>query len=112
MQDAFRTTLRSLARQPGISLAVILTLALGIGAGTAPFAYLVAFLWPALDARDADRAVWIYTGTQKAPRGTVSYPDYLDLRQRQSAVRDLVATGNFGTSVGVGREVTFAWGSS
>jgi putative ABC transport system permease protein len=110
MKDAFRTTLRSLARQPGISLAVILTLALGIGAGTALFAYLVAFLWPALDARDADRAVWIYTGTDKDPRSVVSYPDYLDLQQRQSAVRDLVATGNFGTSVGVGQEVTFVWG--
>ena len=40
MQHAVRTTLRSLARQPGLSLAVILTLALGIGACTALFAYL------------------------------------------------------------------------
>jgi predicted permease len=110
MKNALRTTLRSLARQPGISLAVILTLALGIGAATALFAYLVAFLWPALDARDADRAVWIYIGTAKDPRSPASYLDYLDLRQRQSAVRDLVATGNFGSSVGVGRDVTFVWG--
>jgi putative ABC transport system permease protein len=110
MKNAFRTTLRSLARQPGISLAVILTLALGIGAGTALFAYLVAFLWPALDARDADRAVWIYVGTAKEPRDVASYLDYLDLKQRQDAVRDLVAIGNFGSSVGVGRDVTFAWG--
>src|SRR5436305_7542251 len=110
MKSALHTTLRSLARQPGISLAVIVTLALGIGAGTALFAYLVAFLWPALDARDADRAVWIYVGTAKDPRDVASYLDYLDLRQRQSAVRDLVAIGNFGASVGHGREVTFACG--
>ncbi|HEY0557987.1 MAG TPA: ABC transporter permease, partial [Thermoanaerobaculia bacterium] len=110
MKNAFRTTLRSLARQPGITLAVIVTLALGIGAGTALFAYLVAFLWPALDARDADRAVWIYVGTAKDPRDVTSYLDYLDLKQRQDAVRDLVAIGNFGASVGVGRDVTFAWG--
>jgi len=110
MKNAFRTTVRSLARQPGISLAVIVTLALGIGAGTALFAYLVAFLSPALDARDADRAVWIYVGTAKDPREVASYLDYLDLKQRQDAVRDLVAIGNFGASVGVGGDVTFAWG--
>jgi predicted permease len=104
------TLFRSLARQPGISLAVILTLALGIGAGTALFAYLAAFLWPTLEAPDPGRAVWLYTGTDADPRNLASYPDYLDLRQRQTAVGDLVAIGNFGTSVGVGRDVTFAWG--
>jgi putative ABC transport system permease protein len=110
MQNAFRATLRSLARQPGLSLAVILTLALGIGASTALFAYLTAILWPTLEAPDAERAVWIYTGTREDPRNLFSYPDYLDLRQRQSAVRDLVGIGNFGASVGHGRDVTFVWG--
>src|SRR4051812_14413746 len=100
MQNAFRTTLRSLARQPGLSLAVVLTLALGIGASTALFAYLAVFLWPTLDAPDAERAVWVYTGTREDPRNLVSYQDYLDLRRSQSAVRDLVAIGNFGASVG------------
>ncbi|MFL6260232.1 MAG: ABC transporter permease [Thermoanaerobaculia bacterium] len=112
MRHAVRTTLRSLARQPGLSLAVILTLALGIGASTALFAYLTAIVWPALDAPDADRAVWIYTGTQKDPRNSVSYLDFLDLRRHQGAVRDLVGVGGFGASVGHGRDVTFAWGQT
>jgi putative ABC transport system permease protein len=112
MQHAVRTTLRSLARQPGLSLAVILTLALGIGACTALFAYLIAIVWPALDAPDADRAVWIYAGTQKEPRNSASYLDFLDLRRHQSAVRDLVAVGGFGASVGHGQDVTFAWGQT
>jgi putative ABC transport system permease protein len=112
MRHAVRTTLRSLARQPGLSLAVILTIALGIGACTALFAYLSAIVWPALDAPDADRAVWIYTGTQKEPRNSASYLDFLDLRRHQSAVRDLVAVGGFGASVGHGRDVTFAWGQT
>ncbi len=110
MQSSVRTTLRSLARQPGLSLAVVLTLALGIGASTALFAYLVAIVWPALDAPDPERAVWIYMGTQDDPRSLTSYPDYLELRRRQSAVRDLVAIGNFGASVGHGRDMTFVWG--
>jgi putative ABC transport system permease protein len=110
MQNAFPATLRSLARQPGLTLAVILTLALGIGAGTALFAYLAAIVWPALDAPDADRAVSVYVGSREDPRSLASYLDYLDLRQRQDAVRDLVALGNFGASVGHGQELTFAWG--
>ncbi len=110
MQSSVRLTLRSLARQPGLSLTVILTLALGIGACTALFAYLLSFLWPTLDAPGVDRAVWVYTGSQKDPRQITSYLDFLGLQRHQSAVRDLVATGGFGASVGDGRDVTFAWG--
>ncbi|HEY4595177.1 MAG TPA: ABC transporter permease, partial [Thermoanaerobaculia bacterium] len=112
MQSSVQTTLRSLARQPGLSLAVILTLALGIGASTALFAYLRAIVWPAFDAPDAERVVWVYSGTKEDPRGQTSYPDYRDLRERQSAVRDLVGIASFGASVGHGRDVSFAWGQA
>ena len=117
MRDAagtLTTTLRSLARQPGLTLAVIVTLALGIGAATALFAYLAAILWPGLDAPDAGRAVWLSIGSREEPQLPVSCLDFLDLRQRQSAVRDLVGFSNVGVSVGIptgrGRDTTFAWG--
>jgi predicted permease len=107
-------TLRSLARQPGLTLAVIVTLALGIGAATALFAYLAAILWPGLDAPDAGRAVWLSIGSREEPQLPVSYPDFVDLQRRQGAVRDLIAFANVGASVGVsaggGQESTFAWG--
>jgi predicted permease len=106
----FQTTLRSLSRQPGLSLAVILTLALGIGASTALFAYIAELFWPTLRAPDAERAVYLYGGTKEDPRAQLSYPDFEDLRSRQGAVRDLVAASTFGSSVGHGRDVTFAWG--
>src|SRR3954452_6909410 len=112
MQSSVQTTLRSLARQPGLSLAVILTLALGIGASTALFAYLRAIVWPAFDAPDPERVVWLYTGTKEDPRGETSYLDYVDLRERQSAVGDLVGIASFGASVGHGRDVSFAWGQA
>ena len=105
-----RTTLRSLARQPGLSVAVILTLALGIGASTALFAYLAEIFWPRLHAPDASRAVWIYGGTNEDPRAQLSYADFDDLKRQQKAVVDLVAASDFGASVGHGREVSFAWG--
>ena len=43
-------TLRSFARQPGMVLIVVLTLALGIGASTSLFTYLVTILRPTMDA--------------------------------------------------------------
>jgi putative ABC transport system permease protein len=113
MRDAtrtLRTTLRSLVRQPGLTLAVIVTLALGIGAATALFAYLAAILWPGLDAPDAGRAVWLSIGSREEPQLPVSYLDFRDLQRRQGAVRDLIAFANVGASVGHGQESTFAWG--
>src|SRR5215213_6012987 len=53
MRDALRqlsTAFRSLSRQPAVMLPAVLTLALGIGANTALFAYLAAILWPTIDA--------------------------------------------------------------
>jgi predicted permease len=103
-------TLRSFARRPGMVLIIVLTLALGIGASTALFAYLAAITWPKIDAPEADRAVWVYTGTPEEPRYPSSYLDFLDLQRQQAAVRDLVGFSAFGTSVGHGQTATFAWG--
>jgi putative ABC transport system permease protein len=103
-------TLRSFARQPGMVLVVALTLALGIGASTALFAYLAAISWPRIDAPEPERVVWVSSGTAEEPRLTTSYLDYLDLQRQQTAVRDIVAFSPFGASVGHGQTAEFAWG--
>jgi len=101
-------TLRSLARQPAVTVPVVLTLALGIGANTALFANFIQIFWPTLDAPHSERVVWVYDGTPEQPRQQISYPEYLDLRQRQTAVTDLTAFGVLGLSVGAGEQTTFA----
>ena len=103
------TALRSLARQPGMSLMIVLTLALGIGASTALFAYLIAMLRPRVDGPDPERVVWLYMGVPEEPRTALSYPELLDLPKHQTAVRDLVAYTRFGASVGDREATTFAW---
>ncbi|HEY9423044.1 MAG TPA: ABC transporter permease, partial [Thermoanaerobaculia bacterium] len=111
MRDAvhhLRTTLRSLARQPGLTLIVILTLALGIGASTALFGYLAFILWPQLDAPEADRAVWVYAATPNLPRFPVSYAEYQEIG-KMGALRDLAVFANTGATVGHGEKTTFAW---
>jgi hypothetical protein len=49
--------LRQMARTPGFSLVVVLTLALGIGASVTTFSVMHAVLWRALPYPDAERLV-------------------------------------------------------
>jgi putative ABC transport system permease protein len=102
-------TLRSLARQPGMALVVVLALALGIGASTALFAYVTAIAWPTLEAPEPERAVWLYTGTAEEPRPQTSYPEYLDLQRQQSAVRDIVGASACGATVSHGQASSYVW---
>jgi putative ABC transport system permease protein len=107
----FWTTVRSLARQPEMTVVVVLTLALGIGAATALFAYLSSILWPTINAPGAERMVWLYTGTADQKDAPTSYPEYLDiLRQQKAAFADLAAFSPMGTTVAHGGTVLFAWG--
>src|SRR5687767_4248224 len=104
-----RTTLRSLARQPGLTLIVVLTLALGIGASTALFAYLSAILWPTLDAPEPERVVWVTAGIPEQTRLQITHSEYLELQGKQSAIRSLIGFSSFGASFDQGGEATFAW---
>jgi len=55
--------IRSLARSPGFTLIVIITLALGIGATTAIFTMLDRVVLHALPYADSDRLVWLDSPT-------------------------------------------------
>jgi predicted permease len=113
LRDFFKdlwTTVRSLARQPEMTLLVVLTLAVGIGAATALFAYLASILWPTINAPDAKRVVWLYTGTADEVEAPTSYPEYLDVQRQQTVVTDLAAFSPLGTTVGHGGTTLFAWG--
>ena len=55
--------IRSLARSPGFTLIVIITLALGIGATTSIFAMLDRIVLHALPYADSDRLVWLDSPT-------------------------------------------------
>jgi len=103
-------TLRSLARQPGVTVPAVLTLALGIGANTALFAYLAAVVWPVVEAHAGERLVWVYAGTALEPRQQLPFPDYSEMLRRQAAVVDLTAYSPFGTAVALPERTTYAWG--
>lgn len=80
-----RAALRSLARSPGFLAAAVLSLALGIGAGSAAFGVLDAVRLRALPFKDGDRLVVLSevpagpTGPECRTTCDVSYETYADL---------------------------------
>src|SRR5438270_813275 len=91
-----KLALRSLAGAKGLTLAVVLTLALGIGANTAIFSVVRGVLLRPLVNRDEDRLIYI---RQSAPglgvdNTTFSVPEISDLR---SHVKSFTAIGDFST---------------
>ncbi len=100
-----RVAAHSLIRTPGLAIAVILTLALGIGANAAIFTLVRGVLLKPLVNRGEDRLIYI---RQSAPgigdeNATFSVPEIQDLRAR---VKTLSAFGDFSeigfTMIGLG----------
>src|SRR5947199_8572712 len=103
-----RYALRTLARSPGLSLAAVLTLGLGIGANTAMFGVVDRlFFRPPAHVIDPDRVVRIYVTWSRPQWGTFTtltgtYPRYADFRDHARSVAALAAYGDGSFSRGLG----------
>ena len=91
-----RVAAHSLIRTPGLAVAVVLTLALGIGANAAIFTLVRGVLLKPLVNRDEERLIYI---RQSAPgigdvNSTFSVPEIQDLR---TSVKTLSVFGDFST---------------
>ncbi len=90
-----RFALRQMRRNPGFAATSILILALGVGASVAIFAFVDAALIQPLPYRDPARLVEVTEAIQSFAQGNLSYPDYLDWKQRNTVFRSLdVYNGN------------------
>src|SRR3954471_22444401 len=100
-----RFAVRSLSRVKGLSLTVIVTLALGIGANAAMFSIVRGVLLRPLANRDEDRLIYIRQSAKGigADNAAFSVPELQDLKDRVTTVS---AFGDFSaigfTMVGLG----------
>ena len=92
LQD-LRYGLRTLYARPGFTAVAVAVLALGIGANTAVFSLVNAFLLKPLVIRHADQLVGCFSrDTRKADAyRSFSYPNYVDLRDRNVTFTSLMA---------------------
>jgi predicted permease len=93
-----RYAARMLRRQPGFAAAVVLTLALGIGANTAIFSLVNATLFQRLPVPDRDRLVYVNRGDG----GVFAYPGYTWLRDGNHVFDGFAAWGGIIASLNAG----------
>jgi predicted permease len=82
MLNDLRYAIRTLAKSPTFTAAVVLTLALGIGANTAMFSIIHRVLLKPLPFEDPARLVLARCTIGGAPNPLVSAPDYYDYREQ------------------------------
>src|ERR1700722_8117571 len=92
IQD-IRYGVRMLFKQPAVSLAAAVVLALGIGGSTAMFSVVNTLLLKPLVIRDASQVVGLYSRDSKKPDAyrMFSYPNYLDIREEDPAFSSILA---------------------
>jgi predicted permease len=75
-----RFALRTLAKSPGFTAAIVISVALGIGANATVFSVANGLLWGVLPVKEPGRMVTFSEGN------SFSFPDYLDYRDQTAEV--------------------------
>jgi predicted permease len=102
-----RLAIRQLRRSPGFAVAAILTLALAIGANAVVFSLMNAFI---LRPLDVPRAESLYALWRPADADAhLSYPDYLDLRDRNHSFESLAAYNIEQVGLDTGSDPSQSW---
>jgi predicted permease len=102
-----RFALRQFRRSPGFAFAAIVTLALAIGANAVVFAVLNGFFLRPLNVPREQSLYAIQRGND--PYIIQSYPDYLDLRDRNRSFDGLAAYTISQAGIVTGKEPSHAW---
>jgi len=90
MKD-FQLAIRALAKRPGFSGTIVVTLALGIGATTALFGVFRSVFLEPLQLPDPDRLVVVMETAGFGCCGPASGPDYLDWVERNRSFSGMAA---------------------
>src|ERR1700731_917067 len=102
LQD-LRFALRQLRKSPGFTITAVLTLTLAIGANAVVFGVLNALILRPLNVPQAESLFVIQPGERH------SYPDYLDLRQRNRSFDDVAVFAIRQSGLDTGKDPSKVW---
>lgn len=110
MISDLKFALRQLVKSPGFTLTAIVTLALGIGANAVVFSVLNALILRPVNVPDGENLYMVQRTFERGSTPSQSYPDYLDVRDRNHTFSSITAFNIVG-SVGVdaGGNPSTAW---
>jgi hypothetical protein len=98
---------RMLKKNPGFTVVAVLTLAMAIGANAVVFSVLNALILHPLHVPDAESLYGIQHGNEAS--SYQSYPDYLDLRDRNRSFNGLAAYDAAQVGLDTGENTTRVW---
>jgi predicted permease len=102
-----RFAARMLRKSPGFTAVAVVTLAVAIGANAVVFGVLNALILRPLNVPQAQSLWGIERGNDKAVNQ--SYPDYVDLRDRNRSFEDLAAYNVAAVGLNTGNNPSSAW---
>lgn len=102
-----RFAVRQLRKSPGFTIAAVLTLALAIGANAVVFSVMNAFILRPLNVPEPQSLYALQHGGEVD--GTESYPDYLDLRDKNRSFDSLVAYNVTQAGLDAGTDPSSVW---
>ena len=106
IQDV-RFSVRVLRKSKGFTIVAVLTLALAIGANAVVFSVLNALILRPLNVPDAESLFMLERGNDKD--GVQSYPDYIDLRDRNRSFDGLMASNISAAALNAGDGPAKIW---
>jgi len=107
LQDV-RYAFRQLRKSPGFATAAVLTLAMAIGANAVVFGVLNGLVLRPLNVPDAKSLYLIERASDKDT--SQSYPDYIDLRDRNHSFDGLTGYGITQAALNTGEGPSLVWG--
>src|SRR5215204_4517287 len=106
-----RYGVRMLSKNPGVTLVAIITLALGIGANTAIFSGVSAFLMRPLNVPDAgELARPLEIAEDRGIADELSYPDFLEYRNQSASFTGLASEDMIQAAVDADNQNDVIWG--
>src|SRR5262245_59075958 len=102
MLNDLRLAVRSLLKNPGVLLVVVLCLGLGVGANTTIFSLTNAVFLRPLPVHEPQRLVRLYSDWDGRHYRSSSYVEYLSLAAQQSVFAGVSAYGTASVSIGNG----------